>query len=810
LGATLVVMRHAIENQHYRFSLDAHNACWSLFPCTDNALSLQNVRMEIAYRCRGKRFFELNRWTTYKPSETGDQASLHGASQQTSIFIGPDRNGLQYRLDFALLDECPLFLWKLTICNEGRHPVYIDRLTLCDSNIYFSSIPKPEGHLRNDESLAFFSNGWQSWSYAGIHTPTDHFRRTRLGFLRTPCEVNAGTPQPRRSGHFASDMFGVVGDRRTRSAILAGFLSQLEHFGTLEVDIHTSHPFLRMWANGDGARLDPSSTLSTDWACLSFLNLDSADPLAHYLSAVSRQSQLLTIPQQTMQADSRPLIPTGWCSWYQFSSEDYTGALTAENIIDNLHAVAQLRSTLPLEVIQIDDGFESQIGDWFTFSSGFPEGVAPLAAEIHRSGFTPGLWLAPFIVHPKSHLYTDHPDWLLRNRFNRPANAGFLWNAFTTGLDLTHPGAMDYVREVIHTAVQDWDFPYLKLDFLYAAALPGRYHDPTKTRAKVLRAGLQAIREVAGNQTFLLGCGCPLGPAIGLVDAMRISADVARRWKPSFKGIETFFEFEPNLPSTRNSTHNSITRAPLHHRWWVNDPDCLLVRPETCLSLAEVQTLATVISLTGGSFLLSDDLPSLAPERLRLVQSLLPPIGLRPRIFDWFDSSTPRRLRLDLEDPTGSYYLLALFNWDEKPLDGYLHMEDYALDSTRAYYARDFWNGEIYYITDNSLELPSIPSHGVILLAVRPATISQPQYLGSDMHISQGHELTGWQFSPPNALLLYLSKSGQIYGSFDLFLPETPHSVLLNRQPLSFQVSSDHYYRFTVEFIDKVEIHLSW
>src|SRR3990170_7071827 len=177
-----------------------------------------------------------------------------------------------------------------------------------------------------------------------------------------------------------------------------------------------------------------------------------------------------------------------------------------------------------------------------------------------------------------------HP---IQTRLGRPVNAGFGWGAFNTALDLTHPAALEYVREVVHTATQAWGFAYLKLDFLYAAALPGRYRDPRRTRAQVLRAGLEAVREAVGEETFLLGCGCPLGPAIGLVDAMRIGADVARRWLPSFKGIEFFLKGEPNIPSARNASHNALTRAALHRRWWINDPDCLLLRPETQLTLAD-------------------------------------------------------------------------------------------------------------------------------------------------------------------------------------------------------------------------------
>ena len=224
-----------------------------------------------------------------------------------------------------------------------------------------------------------------------------------------------------------------------------------------------------MWANGDGARLDPGSHVETDWACIQFLHLDNPDPMAPYLEAVMRENDL------THEKYSDIAPPTGWCSWYQFMSEDYIGDLAAADIQENLRSLGQLKDQIPLEIIQIDDGFQTQIGDWFSFNPGFPDGVAPLASEIKDDGFVPGLWLAPFIMHPKSKLANEHPQWILRDRLGRPVNAGFLWNTFTRALDLTHPGAREYVRGVIHSAAKEWGFSYLKLDFLYAASSPWKF-----------------------------------------------------------------------------------------------------------------------------------------------------------------------------------------------------------------------------------------------------------------------------------------------------------------------------------------------
>lgn len=113
---------------------------------------------------------------------------------------------------------------------------------------------------------------------------------------------------------------------------------------------------------------------------------------------------------------------------------------------------------------------------------------------------------------------------------------------------------------------------------------------------------------------------------------MRIGADVAETWQPRYMGTEFFIHAEPDYPSVRNAIQNTLTLAPLHKRWWINDPDALLLRPETDLTLAEVQTLASVIVLSGGSLFISNHLPDLPAERVRMAGRLLPVIGRRRRV----------------------------------------------------------------------------------------------------------------------------------------------------------------------------------
>ena len=820
-------MPHIFENSAIQLELNPLIARWSVSSRHAHGPSLENLQLNSGYRV-GRRYKNfLDSWPDHSLVEEQISLSPHGPGKLIRITINSNPDQISTTITFALPENYPLLLWKISIDNQGSQPINVENLELLSAGfthrgrkgpsgqINFpissrSSSPNHPGARRSSHpiNLAFFSNGWQSWSRSGSYGATDKYLQTHLGFLRAPLVKNPQTPNPRRSGMFASDMYGVIGDHSSRNGILFGFLSQKNHFGSLEAWLGGSSPALKMWANGDSARLDPGSRMETDWACLHFLHLDNPDPMAPYLEAVMREHNLT----QEMYLDTP--APTGWCSWYQFMSEDYIGRLTAKDIQENLHSLSQLKEQIPLEIIQIDDGFETQVGDWLTFNKGFPDGIAPLAKEIQAAGFTPGLWLAPFIMHPKSKLARKHPGGILRDGFGRPVNAGFLWKSFTRALDLTHPNARDYVREVIRTTSREWGFSYLKLDFLYAAALPGRYFDATKTRAQVLRSGLELVRDEAGDDTFLLGCGCPLGPAIGVVNGMRIGADTARRWNPYFKGITSLLRKEASFPSASYAVHNALTRSDMHRRWWINDPDCLLLRPETKLTRTEVETIASVIALTGGSLVISDHVPGLPQDRLKILESLLPIIGKRPYILDWFDSATPERIQLDLDGPSGPWHLVALFNWENTAQDKVFKPGEFYLEGSEEFYAREFWSGEIYQVFRNdteeiSLVFKQVPAHGAIVLALRSRYPYRPQYLGGSLHISQGLEVTRWQLYE-NSLELELERPGHSNGRIELAIPGQIEGASLNESPLAWQSQQEGIYSFDLDFEHRASIKLKY
>lgn len=93
--------------------------------------------------------------------------------------------------------------------------------------------------------------------------------------------------------------------------------------------------------------------------------------------------------------------PTIWCSWYQYFS-----AVTETDIDENLVAIAD--RDLPVDVIQLDDGYQCELGDWLTLSSRF-ESLGAMVARIRDNGRRAGIWIAPFLVGARSTILPSIP-----------------------------------------------------------------------------------------------------------------------------------------------------------------------------------------------------------------------------------------------------------------------------------------------------------------------------------------------------------------------------------------------------------------
>ncbi len=524
------------------------------------------------------------RWTE---PESGAARLSESALAPGAMRVGP------FELEIGLDAADAVASVRLRARNASREPLRLDAVV-----VGF----RWTGH--GAESLRWLRHGWQSWSAShgavldAAGTPSFPSGPWLRGMFHA-----LGEPPADRAGWHESHLLTAVGASPAGPSCVVGVLERGLGFGVLY-----------LCREGEDLRIEAETWLEQPLApgealasetVRAALGDDAAELLEQQAEAHGRA------------AGARTAAPfqAGWCSWYHFFHE-----VSEADVLRNLEALAARRDELPIALVQLDDGYQRAIGDWLETNPKFPRGLAPLAAEIRAAGFRAGLWTAPFCVAPESRLFAAHRDWLLRRGdelFRGLHHATWSREGWIFVLDTSRPEVQAHLRQTF-SALVALGFGYQKLDFLYTVAMQADAFDARLTRARRLRRGLEAVREGCGEDTFLLGCGCPLGPAVGVVDGMRIGPDVAPWWAvdPSVE-IPGLAETQP---STRNGIRNVLARCFLHRRLWLNDPDCLMSRrDQTRLSLDEARSLAAVTAVTGGMVLFSDDVPKLVPESLELV-----------------------------------------------------------------------------------------------------------------------------------------------------------------------------------------------
>lgn len=361
---------------------------------------------------------------------------------------------------------------------------------------------------------------------------------------------------------------------------------------------------------------------------------------------------------------AHPALPTrpratGWCSWYHYYAE-----VTREAIEEN---VLQMQQRFPaLEYVQIDDGYQSAMGDWLLPSDRFDGGLLPLLASIRDSGREPALWVAPFIAEPGSQIFQQHPEWFIRDADGSPLPAekvtygGWRCTPWYV-LDGTLPAVQQHLRQLFHTLRHEYGIRYFKLDANFWGALHGgQFADRRATRIQAYRRGMAAILEGTGDDVFLLGCNAPLWPSLGLVHGMRVADDVERSGH-----------------RIRQIAKEIFSRSWQADRLWQLDPDCLCLLdiPGQSATPAEYSFHAAMMAACGGMLLLGDRLADLGVHQQQVVAGLQKLAQARAPAARFADEE----------------YLLAQLPWEQGTLSCYFNWqpEPIALELPMA--SRDFW-----------------------------------------------------------------------------------------------------------------------
>lgn len=276
----------------------------------------------------------------------------------------------------------------------------------------------------------------------------------------------------------------------------------------------------------------------------------------------------------------------GWCSYYAFGTH-----INENNIYANAKILAEKISP-PLETyVVIDEGW-CNLGDWNNINlNKFPHGFLKLNQRISHLGLRSGIWLAPFITNTAT-------DYRLRVL------------PYKHVLDIENSKTFTSIVNTICQIIEKNNFQFIKLDFLYALHHLPQYKNSPSIPDQILTDFLTIIRKKMPHIHINL-CGCPLGPAVGNCDSIRLSVDNFIPHLYHLWPINSYLHTHKLSQLQTNLAHRLTT-----NKLWLLDPDVFCCHSRTGLNKSQILQLRSLIQKANGVYLLGDDLTQLSDDQI--------------------------------------------------------------------------------------------------------------------------------------------------------------------------------------------------
>jgi alpha-galactosidase len=282
----------------------------------------------------------------------------------------------------------------------------------------------------------------------------------------------------------------------------------------------------------DGARamkFEPGASLSTD---RTFLVAHTGD----HFSALTQFRQFLEDEGVAAPKAPESAFAPVWCAW------GYEREFTMDQVVNTLPKARELG----FEWAVLDDGWQTNEGDWHLDKKKFPRGdddMRDFVKRIRAQGMKPRLWIAPLAADPGSDVLHDHADMLLLDAYGAFQTVSW-WNSLTQCP--AYQPTIDYYVALTRKIIGDWGFEGLKLDGQHLNSVAPCYnkaHNHKRPTESVEKLGdfwmaiHKAAREANPNAVVEL---CPCGTVFNFHNLPATdqypSSDPLSSWQVRHKG----------------------------------------------------------------------------------------------------------------------------------------------------------------------------------------------------------------------------------------------------------------------------------
>lgn len=358
----------------------------------------------------------------------GLPTTLHDQAESLTIELLDQENGLKVSLIISVFPQQDAFTQHVKIENLSNKTVTIDRCLSVNLDM-----------LSDDFDLLTLNGAW------GRET---HLNRRALhqGFQGIDSKRGA-------SGHGQNPFIALL-DKNTGENFGEVFSLNLVYSGNFlalaEVDMHQNirlqlglNPFEFNWT------LEPEMKFETPEAVLIY----SDSGLNKLTNRYHRFYTECLIPKNFAKK-TRPILINNWeATYFDFDKE-------------TILALAKEGQALGMELFVLDDGWfgernteTTSLGDWMPNQEKLGGSLEDLITEINQIGLEFGIWVEPEMVSPNSHLFEEHPDWVIQVTNQEPQKVRYQYV-----LDLSREDVQEYLITVLTELLATNNIAYLKWD----------------------------------------------------------------------------------------------------------------------------------------------------------------------------------------------------------------------------------------------------------------------------------------------------------------------------------------------------------
>ena len=472
----------------------------------------------------------------------------------------------------------------------------------------------------------FFGNGYQAWTttkeYAADERMKDITPLAATEPLRNLAAISADSrfvKVSKNPGEFFSHTYTYVKNAACDNYFFIGSLSERQGFTVIYADMNKN-------------RL----TLSKD---VEGVVTDGKYDLFNMVTSEGGYDEVFDKYFAAMEL-KKPRIDhmSGYTSWY-----NYFQKIDEKIILRDLNALDCAKDSI--SIFQIDDGYETFVGDWLDPNpEKFPNGMKYIADKVHEKGYLAGIWLAPFNLQRASRMYKEHPDWVIKDEKGNPLLGCFGWGGAYT-MDIYNEEARAYIKEFFNVVLNEWGYDMVKLDFLYSQCM---YPRNGKSRGTIMCEAMEFLRECCGDK-LILGCGVHHGASFGYVDACRIGCDVDLKYAGKFYNK---LHVNNEVPSAKNSITNAMFRRHLAGRAFCNDPDVFFLRYSNLdFTIEQKLLLAGINHIFGNVLFVSDNAEEYTENDIAVLKKVFEKTNLKV---------------LSVDERKGNKFVISLLDGEEK------------------------------------------------------------------------------------------------------------------------------------------------